>query len=288
MPPISSSLPKISVVVPSLNQGHFIEETITSVLGQNYPNLELLVIDGGSTDHTIDILRRYEASLHYWVTERDSGQAEAINKGFRRATGDILCWLNSDDVFLPCALTKAVNAFTSISEPQLVYGGCLRFTVGTPNTHGILPAPFDAERLTYDDYLEQPSTFWTRRLWEIVGGLNEELVYTLDWDWFIRASKVCQFIPCNEFLSLFRFYDTHKTSSKSVERQQEIVHIVNTYASEAWAAAYNDVYRQIIPLRKWLRRLEKWHLHRLRYLFYPQLYLKHGRFRIDTALSWGH
>src|SRR5687768_13083798 len=103
--------PKISIITPSYNQGRFIEETILSVINQNYPNLEYIIIDGGSTDNTVEIIRKYEQHLAYWVSEKDGGQSEAINKGFKKATGDIVCWINSDDFFMPGALSKVADCF---------------------------------------------------------------------------------------------------------------------------------------------------------------------------------
>lgn len=151
--------PLISVVIPSYNQGRFIEQTITSVLGQNYPNLELIVIDGGSTDQTQRIIEKYLDSISYYVSELDNGQAHAINKGFRVAKGDILAWLNSDDMYLPCTLLKVANIIKSSTEPKLIYGGCLHFYEGKSQAYGILPPDFDKEKITYTDYIIQPSTF---------------------------------------------------------------------------------------------------------------------------------
>src|SRR5688500_9132307 len=119
-------LPRITVVTPSYNQGAFLEQTMASVLGQGYENLEYIVMDGGSTDHSVEIIRRHESRLTYWVSEKDGGQAQALNKGFARATGDILCWLNSDDFFLPGVLHEVAGLLGQGDE--LIYGDCLSFS----------------------------------------------------------------------------------------------------------------------------------------------------------------
>lgn len=280
-----SEKPLISIVIPSFNQGDFIEQTLTSVIGQNYPKLEIIVIDGGSTDQTIKIVEKYSSSLSYFISEPDNGQAHAINKGFRQAKGDILGWLNSDDMYLPCTLSKVANIVGVSAEPKFVYGGCLHFFEGKASAFGYLPPDFDAERLTYFDYIVQPSTFWSRSLWEAVGELNESYNYVLDWDWFIRAAQVCNFIPIQDYFSIYRLHDNHKTGTGGLKRTEEMLRIVETYAKDEWISAYRDVYRQITSLRNGLNRLLKLRLYRFRHLFYPQLYLKHGQHRVDVALS---
>src|SRR5688500_13464995 len=124
-------LPKISVITSSYNQGKFIEETILSVIGQGYENLEYLVIDGGSTDESVDIIRKYEKQIHYWVSEKDRGQSEAINKGITRSTGEIFTWINSDDLLLPGALHKAAEQFAKVpGQTGVIYGGTVLFENG--------------------------------------------------------------------------------------------------------------------------------------------------------------
>lgn len=276
--------PCISIVIPSCNQGQFIEQAITSVLGQNYPHIELIIVDGGSTDATADIVRKYQERISYWISEPDHGQAEAINKGFTQARGDILGWLNTDDMYLPCTFSKVAAILKPVSESGLVYGGCLHVYEGTTHTYGFLPPDFDAEQLTYTDYLIQPSTFWTRALWEQVGNLNESYHYVLDWEWFIRAARFCRFIPIKDYLSIYRMHPTHKSGQGNEQRQEEIMHIIETYADRTWQDAYRAVYQHLVPLRRNFHRLWRIKLYWLRSLFYPRLYWKYGKQRIEDVI----
>jgi glycosyltransferase involved in cell wall biosynthesis len=281
---MSKTYPLISIVIPSFNQGKYIEQTIHSILGQQYPNLEIIVIDGGSTDETPNILEKYKDVFSYWVSEPDNGQAHAINKGFRQAKGSILAWLNTDDVYLPCTLLRVSQIFENKQEPTLVYGGCLYFIENQRKALNCLAPEFNAEKLTYEDYIVQPSTFWSRSLWEKVGELNESYHYALDWDWFLRATKICNFIPFQDCLSVYRGHREHKSGTGGMKRAHEIVEVVETYASTEWRDTYRDVYQELPRLESGLKQLKKSRLYRFRQLFYPSLYLKHGQ-RVDAALS---
>jgi glycosyltransferase involved in cell wall biosynthesis len=280
-----NDVPLISIVIPSFNQGQFIEQTITSVLGQIYPNLELIIIDGGSTDQTLEIIDKYSDLISYFISEPDQGQAHAINKGFRVAQGEILAWLNSDDIYLPCTLSKVAKILGASREPKLLHGGCLHFYESQTITYGRLASDFDVEQLTYYDHVVQPSAFWSRSLWEAVGELNENYHYVLDWDWFIRASQICKFISIKEYLSIYRLHENHKSSGGGLKRTDEVLKIVETYASEDWILAYRDVYKHIEILKIIRENLVKFKLYRFRQLFYPNLYLKYGNHRLDIALS---
>ncbi|MCP4403388.1 MAG: glycosyltransferase [bacterium] len=237
--------PLISIVIPSLNQGQFIEQAIASVIGQNYPNIELIIIDGGSSDNTADVIKHYERNIAYYLSESDNGQAQAINKGFDVAKGDILAWLNADDLYMPCTFSKIASIIDNTDKPILAYGGCIYFHEDRSTACSYHAFPFSPERLTYKDYIFQPSTFWSKRLWETVGKLNESYQYILDWEWFIRASKVASWVPVGNYLSLYRFHESHKTSSGFDKRQQEILKVVETYAPQQWISAYKDVYKYI-------------------------------------------
>lgn len=278
-------IPRISIVIPSFNQGHFVEQAILSVLGQFYPNLELIVIDGGSTDNTVAVLEEYADRLAYWVSEPDEGQTHAINKGLRRATGDIVAWLNTDDMYMPGALRQVADALAPYDVPRLIYGACLHFYEGRGRAWAYMPEAYNANRLRHFDYLVQPSTFWTRALWKATGELDESLNYTLDWDWYIRASRFVDFTPLPSYLSIYRKHEHHKTGVGGKARAREVVRIVETYGDAAWADAYRDIYAVGPRLKAGIQRLKRWRLNRFKTLFYPAIYRKHGVHRVDTALT---
>jgi len=167
------SWPKVSIVTPSYNQGRFLERTILSVLNQNYPNLEYIIMDGGSTDGSIEIIRKYEKYLAHWVSEKDGGQAHAIVKGFGRCTGKILAYLNSDDTYVSEALLEVSRAFMRHPTCDLVFGDT-NFIDAADNMIGECRfTRFDFATLIYEgSSLHQPSAFWASDTYRVVGGLN--------------------------------------------------------------------------------------------------------------------
>ncbi len=188
--PNGSPWPRVSVVTPSYNQAQFIEETIRSALLQGYPNLEYIIVDGGSTDGSVEIIRRYADHLAWWVSEPDSGQSEAINKGFARATGDILAWLNSDDVYLPGAMAASVAHLTAHPEVNLVYGDAQIIDETGNRVGGIAGARFDLKRLVTDIHpIPQPTAFWRRETTTRLGPLRTDLHYVMDWEWWLRVAR---------------------------------------------------------------------------------------------------
>jgi len=243
-----SAFPRITVVTPSFNQGAFLEQTIRSVLGQLYPKLEYFVIDGGSTDDSVEIIKRYESHLAGWISEKDRGQADALNKGFARATGEILCWLNSDDFFLPGALHEAARRLQSA---DFVYGKCLSFSdTGTRSIVNI-PPEHDRELLNVVDYIVQPSSFWLRSLWEKTGKLNEELHYAFDWEWYLRADKLGRFSRTDFIFSAYRFHDAHKSSHGGMKRAQEIIDVAKIQGGESAGRHYQFAIDHIDQLKKY-------------------------------------
>jgi glycosyltransferase involved in cell wall biosynthesis len=222
--------PRVTIVTPSYNQAEVLEETIRSVLLQGYPNLEYVVMDGGSSDGSVDIIRRYDSQLASWVSERDGGQADAINKGFARTSGEILGWVNSDDVYEPGAIWRAVRHFQANQGCRLVYGDGWHIDERSERTHPCdFVRPFDATRLKTVDYILQPASFWRRSLWEEVGPLSVDLHWTFDWDWYIRASRVTEFCYLSEQLALYRWLPSTKTGSGGRARHSEIARIARRH-----------------------------------------------------------
>ena len=212
--------PRISIVTPSFNQGKFLAATLESVLGQGYPALEYLVMDGGSEDNSIEVIKKRESELRFWRSEPDRGQAAAINEGFTRCSGTILGWLNSDDLYTPETFSDVAAILAKISDqPAVIYGGCELFN-DSKRSREIRPAPpFDSELLQVTNYhLDQPSVFWTRAAWELIGPLDESLHYAFDWDWFLRAARSCKFIRSDKVLSQYRTHAEHKSGTGGAEQ----------------------------------------------------------------------
>lgn len=206
--------PRISIVTPSYNQGRYIEETIRSVLLQNYPNLEYIIIDGGSTDTTLEIIRRYSPWLKCWVSEVDRGQSHAINKGLSRRTGQIICWLCSDDILLEGSL-RHVATELSCNQPQWLVGTASVYDERTRKRTVRPPlVQFDLENFFFWSSLSiaQPSVFWTRPLQEKVGLLNESLDYCMDLDLWFRFWLQTNPLLSNICFSQQRYHATAKTS----------------------------------------------------------------------------
>jgi len=246
LPPAASDgvrkYPRITVVTPSFNQAQYLETTILSVLGQCYPNLEYIVMDGGSTDGSVEIIKRYEGRIAYWQSQRDKGQADAINQGFARATGDILCWLNSDDYYLPGTLLTVARHFADrLDRPALIYGSSFFFRESDGAVRLLRARPFDAELLRETDYIFQPSSFWTKALWEANGPLEENLHFAFDWDWYIRAAARAEFTAHEGILSAYRRHAAHKSAVGGNGRRDEILKVVRRYGSKDQIRAYEYV-----------------------------------------------
>lgn len=213
---------RISVITPSYNQCAFLEFTIRSVLDQNYPNLEYIIIDGGSTDKSVEIIRNYATQLACWVSESDNGQAHAINKGFAMASGDILCWLNSDDVFVPGTLHRVARHFAENPNSVWCGGGC-RYIDEMGKEIGditILPDSGLASWLTHIKFRKgiflQPSTFWRKEAIQTVGMLREDMDFAFDFEFFYRLRKrYGPQIRLDATLSKFRLHKASKSVTAS-------------------------------------------------------------------------
>jgi glycosyltransferase involved in cell wall biosynthesis len=242
--------PQISVVTPSYNQGKFLSATLESVLGQGYPALEYLVMDGGSEDNSVEVIRKRESELRFWRSERDRGQAAAINEGFARCSGMIFGWLNSDDLYTPGTFSEVAAILAAISDqPAVMYGGCELFNDNKQSCEVRPAIPFDLELLQVTDYLDQPSVFWTRAAWELVGPLDESLHYAFDWDWFLRAARSCQFIRSDKVFARYRIHSEHKSGTGGADRWRELAEVVRRHSPDRVA----DHYRYLTghPIAHW-------------------------------------
>ncbi|BAT55545.1 family 2 glycosyl transferase [Nostoc sp. NIES-3756] len=225
--------PRISIITPSYNQGNFIEETIRSVIQQGYPNLEYIIIDGGSTDNTVEIIKQYEQWITYWVSEPDNGQTHAINKGLAKATGEIIAYLNSDDYYLPGTLFKVAEHFRQFPDTDLLHGRC-RYV----NEEGEKIGEQFGNIKTLEEILDlwgvwwrkrqfvQPEVFWTRKITEKVGFFKEELNYVMDYDYWCRIIQANGIVgKIDAELTCFRFTSTQK-SNYSIQVAEELLDVV--------------------------------------------------------------
>ena len=216
------NFPKISIVTPSFNQGKYIEQTIQSVLNQNYPNLEYIIIDGGSTDNTVDIIKKYEQQLSYWVSESDKGQTDAINKGFEKCTGEIFNWINSDDFYEPGTFQKLADLFSDNLTVNVVCGKEWSFhdekpEVKTLNVGSIIKKNvYETIRV---GIIDQPCTFFRKKKIDVFFPLAESLHYVMDrqlwWGYLLQYGQD-QILQTDEIFTWFRLH----AQSKSIEQQK--------------------------------------------------------------------
>ena len=238
------NLPLVSVITPSYNQGLFIRETIESVLFQDYPNLELIVIDGGSTDQTLAILESYShlGDRFRFVSEPDRGQSHAINKGLAMAKGEIIGWLNSDDTYLPGAIRKAVDTLLSNPAWAMVYGNAFTIDEKSQIQAPYYVAPADFQKLMHGCMICQPAVFLRKEVLQKVGGIDESLHFCMDYDLWIRISREHSIGYLPEYLANARNHDACKTSLQWSTRG--IFEVIKTCMkhygtiSETWLTTY--------------------------------------------------
>ena len=224
------SWPRVSIVTPSHNQGQFIEETIRSVLLQGYPDLEYIVIDGGSTDETLQIIRQYEPWLTYWVSEPDHGQTDAINKGWKCTTGDILSYINTDDCYLDCTIATAAHEFCAISNIGMVYGSAIIVDELGNKLRAWEARPFDVKTmLTWGNIVPQPASFFSRHALERVGYLNEDWHLIMDYEFCIRVGAQFPSVCVPRTLAKFRNHPQSKSRLRFEETTHELIQFVSSF-----------------------------------------------------------
>jgi glycosyltransferase involved in cell wall biosynthesis len=207
-----SAAPKVSVITPSYNQGQFLEASIRSVLEQDYPNIEYIAVDAGSKDNSVEILQKYQQHFAWWVSEKDKGHADALNKGFSHATGEILAWLNSDDVYLPHAVAEAVAILRDHPEVGMVYGDAdLIDKLGTKIGQFASRQTDYRRMLRGSVHIPQATTFFRADLWRQVGPLDLSLFFSFDYDLWVKLAKVSQVLYVPKRWAQFRIHDDGKT-----------------------------------------------------------------------------
>jgi glycosyltransferase involved in cell wall biosynthesis len=204
--------PLVSIITPSFNQARYIEKTINSVLSQDYPYIEYLIVDGGSQDGTVDIIKKYEGRIAWWVSEQDQGQTDAINKGFARATGEILAWLNSDDTYQPGAISAAVKYLQEHPEVGMVYGDC-NFVNEDGRVIGKFNSAQTNQQLLRQGYVHIPqqTMFFRADLWKQVGPLDPSFYFAMDYDLWTRLAARTQLKYVPQTWANFRLHTTGKT-----------------------------------------------------------------------------
>jgi glycosyltransferase involved in cell wall biosynthesis len=222
-----SEMPLVSIVTPSFNQGRFLEQTIQSVLGQEYPHLEYLLVDGASTDGSLEIIQKYSKQLDWWVSEVDKGQAEAINKGLLRAKGEFVAWLNSDDYYLPGAIDRVISTFIQHPEAGLVYGDVLAVDENDQSTNQLRYGQLSLADLMTFQVIGQPSVFMRRSVLQQAGFLDLSYHYLLDHQLWLRMAQIAEiyYIPGN--FSAARFHPESKNVARATEFGSEAYRILD-------------------------------------------------------------
>jgi glycosyltransferase involved in cell wall biosynthesis len=264
---------KVSIVTPSYNQAPFLEETIVSVLEQDYPNIEYVVVDDGSTDGSLEIARRYESQLHRLVVQENAGQVAAINRGFEHTSGGLMAYLNSDDTLLPGAVSEMVAEFEADPDLALVYGDALYADEASTLT-GFLPSrEWDPPRMVRncDNHVVQPSSMWTRRVWELAGPFDERGYYFFDFEFYLRVSEVGRARRVPAPWSTYRLHPLSKSEGDQRFKSHDQLRFADTFLlsdrlpqvlrpyvregrARARISAANNIYRELEMrhARRWL------------------------------------
>jgi len=238
-------LPRVTVITPSFNQADFLEQTIQSVLSQNYPNLEYMIVDGGSTDGSVEIIRKYGDRLAWWVSEMDRGQAEAINKGFARATGELVAWLNSDDLFQPGSILAAVEAFRSHPEAGIVYGDVLSINAAGEPINLMKFTPYTLQDLMAFKIISQPGAMMRRAVLQQAGDLELRFHYMLDHHLWLRMVRLAPMVYLPRQQAAARFHPAAKNLAQAPKFGEEALLVA------AWLAAQPEFGPDYHPRKVW-------------------------------------
>ena len=240
--------PKISIITPSYNQAQFLERTILSVLNQKYPNLEYIIIDGGSTDGSVEIIKKYEKYLSYWVSEKDKGQADAINKGFKKSSGDIFAWVNSDDIYLPNAFFKVINVFNIYSNARMIYANGLKINykdeiIGWPKY-----AQYSLIDMLCFRIIQQPTVFIRSNVYSLVGGIDVSYNLLLDHELWLRLlAQKTSIKYIDEYWAAARDHVAAKNQTQTVNFGKEASQIIEKFFKQSTERVKQfERYRRII------------------------------------------
>lgn len=228
---------KVSIITPSFNQAQFIQRTIESILSQDHQEIEYIVTDGGSTDGTVDILKKYSDKI-IWKSEKDNGQSDAINKGLKMATGEIVAFLNSDDTYEPGAISEVVNFFQNNPSSKWVYGKCRIINehdkeIRKPITlyKNLLLRKYSYSKLLTENFISQPATFWKKELHEELGYLDENEHFCMDYEFWLRIGQKYPAGIINRYLANFRYYANSKSGSVNKKQFQDQYRLAKKYGS---------------------------------------------------------
>jgi len=253
----ASLQPLVSIITPSFNQARYIESTIQSVLAQDYPRMEYLVVDGGSRDGTVDILKKYASKLTWWVSEKDKGQTDAINKGFAHASGDILAWINSDDIYEPGAISAAVRYLQEHPKVGMVYGDC-NFINDAGHVIGRFGSAQTNYRLLRQGYVHIPqqTMFFRSDLWKQVGPLDPSFYFAMDYDLWTRIAARSQIKYVPQTWANFRLHTSGKTILADDRCWPEMIRVHYRDGGSFFSTIVAKYYlrKLIAPLWNWRRR----------------------------------